>query len=58
VPYVKDQIRRHSERYADRMKEHPNILTENFMKCVKTPRRVETKKKSSTRPLLLAGAVL
>jgi len=34
-------IRKH--RYADRMKEHPNvsILTKNFMRNVKTPRRLK-----------------
>jgi len=34
VPYVKDEIRRHSQKYADRMKRHPNILTKNLMKSV------------------------
>jgi len=41
VPYVRDEIRRHSRRYADRMKEHPNILTKNLMRSIKTPRRLK-----------------
>jgi len=41
VPYVKDEIRRHSWRYADRMKEHLNILIKNVMKNVKTPYRLK-----------------
>jgi len=39
VPYVRDEIRRHSRIYADRMKEHPNILMKNFMRSVKIRRR-------------------
>jgi hypothetical protein len=41
VSYVRDEIRRLSQRYADRMEEHPNILTKNLMRSVKTPRRVK-----------------
>jgi len=41
VPHVRDEIRRHNRRYADRMKEHPNIRTKNLMRSVKTPRRLK-----------------
>jgi len=33
VPYVRDEIKRFSQRYAD-MEEHPNILATNLMKEV------------------------
>jgi hypothetical protein len=33
---VKDEIRRLSQRYADRMEEHSNILTKKLMRNVKT----------------------
>jgi len=36
------EIKRLSQRYADRMKEHPNIVT-NFMKEAKTIRRLKRK---------------
>jgi hypothetical protein len=39
MSYVRDEIRKHSQRYADRMEKHPNILTKNLMRSVKTPRR-------------------
>jgi len=41
VPYVRDEIKRFSQKYVDRMEEHPNILATNLMKEIKTP----TKKK-------------
>jgi len=41
ISYIRDEIRRHSQRYADRMKEHPNILTKNLMRSIKTPRRLK-----------------
>jgi len=41
VPYVRDEIKRFSQRYADRMEEHPNILATNLMKEVKATRRLE-----------------
>jgi len=41
MPYVKDEIRRHSRRYVDRMKEHPNILMKNFMRNIKTPYKLK-----------------
>jgi len=37
VPYIRDEIKRLSQRYADRMKEHPKILAINLMKEVETP---------------------
>jgi len=40
VPYVRDETRRLSQRYADRMEEHPNILTTNLTRNAKTPRRL------------------
>jgi len=29
MPYVRDEIKRFNQRYADRMEEHPNILATN-----------------------------
>jgi len=55
VLHVRDEIRRNSQRYADRMKEYPNILTKNFMKSVKTPRRLT---RTSTSPIYLTDAIL
>jgi len=40
APYVRDEIRRLAQRYADRMKKHPNIVT-NLMRSFKTPRRLK-----------------
>jgi len=37
VPYVRDEIKRFSQRYADRMEERPNIAT-NLMREIKTRR--------------------
>jgi len=39
VSYVTDEIKRFSQRYADRMEEYPNILATKLMKEVKTTRR-------------------
>jgi len=36
VPYIKDNIKRLSQRYTDRMEKYPNIFATNFMKEVKT----------------------
>jgi len=35
VPYVGDEIKKFSQRYADRMEKHPNILATNLMKELK-----------------------
>jgi len=45
VPYVRDEIKRLNQRYADRMEEHSNILATNLMKEVK----MQTKKKITSR---------
>jgi hypothetical protein len=39
--YIKNEIRKLSQRYAARMKEHPNIFRENLMKSVKTSYRLK-----------------
>jgi len=33
VPYVRGEIKRLSQRYADRMEEYPNILAINSINC-------------------------
>jgi len=43
VPYVRDEIKRFSQRYADRMGKHSNIFVTNLMKEVKTTRRLKRK---------------
>jgi len=43
MPYVRDEIKRLNQRYADRMEEHPNILATNFMKEIKTTHQLERK---------------
>jgi len=43
VPYVRDVNKRLSQRYADRMEEHSNILAIKLMKEVKTTRRLKKK---------------
>jgi len=43
VSYVRDEIKRFSQRYAHRMEEHPNILATNLMKQVKTTGRLKRK---------------
>jgi hypothetical protein len=41
VPYIKDEIRKHSQRYAGRMEKRPNIFMKNLMRSVKTPHRLK-----------------
>jgi len=41
ISTIRDEIKRLSQRYADRMEKHPNILATNFMKEVKTTRRLK-----------------
>jgi len=36
VPHVRDEIKRLSQRYADRMEKHPNVLVTNLTEEVKT----------------------
>jgi len=36
MPFVRDEIKGLSQRYADKMEEHPNILAINLMKKIKT----------------------
>jgi len=43
VSYLRDEIKRPSQRYIDRMEEHPDILATNLMKKVKTTRRLKRK---------------
>jgi len=42
-PYVRDEIKRLSQRYTDRMEERSNIVATNLMKEVKTTRRLKRK---------------
>jgi len=37
----RDEIRRFIQKYADTMKEHPNIFITTLMKNAKTPRRLK-----------------
>jgi hypothetical protein len=39
VPYVRDEIRKHSQRYADRMERHSNIFTELLMRSIHALKR-------------------
>jgi hypothetical protein len=41
VLYIRDEIKRLSQRYADRLEEHPNILTTNLMRNAKTTRKLQ-----------------
>jgi len=43
VPYVRDEIKKLSQRYADRMEEHSNRLATNPVKRVKTIRQLKQK---------------
>jgi hypothetical protein len=43
VPYVRDEIRRLSQRYADRMKKNPNILTKALMRSINISCRLKKK---------------
>jgi hypothetical protein len=36
VPYVRDEIKRPSQRYADSLEEHPHEYTTNLMRNAKT----------------------
>jgi len=47
VPYVRDEIKRLSQRHADRMEEHPNMVATNFMKKSHNNRLI--KKKTTSR---------
>jgi len=38
VPYIRNEIKKLSQKYADRMEEHPNILAINLMRDAKTSR--------------------
>jgi len=40
VPYVRDEIKKPSQRYADRLVEHPNILAIDLMSEEKTTSRL------------------
>jgi hypothetical protein len=44
VPYVRDEMKRLSQRYADRMEEHASILTTNLMRDAKTSEDQDIKK--------------
>jgi len=50
MPYVRDEIKRLSQRYADKMEEHPNILATNLMKQIKN---APIKKKITSRVMYL-----
>jgi len=41
ISYIRNEIRRLKQRYAARMEKHPNIITKNFMRSVKTPRKLK-----------------
>lgn len=41
VLLIKDEIRRHSQRYRNRLEDHPNALAANLMREVKTIRRLK-----------------
>jgi len=42
VPYVRDEIKKFSQRYADRLEEHPNTAID-FMSDAETSRRLKRK---------------
>jgi len=44
VPYVRDEIKKLSQRYADRLEKHPNILTIDLMSETEIP---QIKKKTT-----------
>jgi len=48
VPYIRDEIKRLSQRYADRMEEYPNIVATKLMKEVKTTHRLKRRLKKKT----------
>jgi len=39
--YIRGEIRRFSQRYADRLEEHPNVLATDIMRNAKTSRRLK-----------------
>jgi len=43
VPYVRDEIKKLSQRYSDRLKEYPNTLAIDFMSDAETLRRWKRK---------------
>jgi len=43
VSYVRDEIKKLSQRYVDRLEEHSNILAIDLMNDVETPRRLKRK---------------
>jgi len=43
VPYVRDEIKKLSQRYADRLEKHPNILAIDLMSDAETSRRLKRK---------------
>jgi len=43
VPYVRDEIKKLSQRYADRLEEHLTILAIDFMSDAETSRRLKRK---------------
>jgi len=45
--YIRDEMKKLSQKYADRIVEHSNIVTKNFIESVKTSR----KKKTSIIPM-------
>jgi len=50
VPYVRDEIKRFSQRYGDRMEKYPNILATNLMKTIRlSQNNTPTKKKITSR---------
>jgi hypothetical protein len=55
VPYIKDEIRKHSQRYADRMEKHSNILEKLYEKRQDFK---QTKKKTFIRSKRLIDAIL
>jgi len=58
VPYVRNEIRRRSQKYIDRMKDHLNILTKNLIRNVKTPRRLKKDLHTIYVPIYVTGAIL
>jgi len=46
VPYARDEIKRLSQRHADRMEERSNILATNLVKEVETTRRLKRQLKT------------
>jgi len=43
MPYVRDEIKKLGQRYADRLEEHPNTLAIDLMSDAETPRRLKRK---------------